>query len=235
MKRTFIDPTARIEGRVQIGEGSRVERNALVIGPCEIDKNVIISSGAVVGYSLVFKRRGPIAKVTKIGPDAFIGIGAIIGKGCSIGPESRLFHGTILRENTKIGSNTTLGHYCVVEGYSRIGSHCSILGQSHITAFSTIEDCVFAAPFLMTTNDPVMSYLRPRIAIAEKGPTIKRGARIGASVTLLPGVCVGRDAVVAAGAVVTKDVADFDIVMGVPARVVGKVGSNERLHSPRVE
>ena len=226
---TSIDPTVRIEGKVQIGKNVTIEPNARIIGPCIIGNNSIISSNAVIGYSRIFKKRGPIRRVTLIGADVFIGMNCVVGRGCSIESRSKLFHGTILRENTSVGSDTTLGHYCVVEGYTTIGRRCSIWGQSHITAFSTIEDCVFTGPFLMTTNDPAMSYLRPKTATEERGPVIRWGARIGASVTLLPGVVIGREAEVAAGAVVTRDVGTREIVMGVPARVVGRVSLQERL------
>jgi acetyltransferase-like isoleucine patch superfamily enzyme len=136
-----------------------------------------------------------------------------------------------MRENTDIGESTNIGHYCVIEGYSTIGSNCSIWGQSHITAFSTIEDYVFAAPFLMTTNDPVMDYRRPWISIGHKGPTIKKGARIGAAVTLLPGIVIGIEAMVAAGAVVTKDVPEYAIMLGVPAKAVGTVPKDQTLEA----
>ena len=81
----------------------------------------------------------------------------------------------------------------------------------------------------MTTNDPMMDYRRPWISKGHKGATIKKAARLGASVTLLPGVIIGKESMVAAGAVVTKEVPDYAIVMGVPAKIVGKVPKNQTL------
>ncbi len=229
MSRQRVDPTAEIVGDVKLGGGVVIERNAVIYGPCVIGKNSIISRGAVVGYPKISKPRGKVVEKTSIGDDVFVGINVVIYKGCRIGDGSGIYHGVIMRENTNIGKQTNIGHYCVIEGYSTIGSYCSICGQSHITAFSTIEDYVFAAPFMMTTNDPVMDYRRPWISRGYKGAKIRRGARIGASVTLLPGTIVGREAMVAAGAVVTKEVPDYSIVMGVPAKIVGAVPKEETL------
>lgn len=201
----------------------------MVHGPCAVGRNTLISRGAVVGYPNIKRTRGEARQETSLGNDAFIGINAIVYRGCSIGNGSSIFHGVVMRENTDIGELTNIGHYCVIEGYGSIGRHCSIWGQSHITAFSTIEDYVFAAPFLMTTNDPMMDYRRPWISKGHKGATIKKAARLGASVTLLPGVIIGKESMVAAGAVVTKEVPDYAIVMGVPAKIVGKVPKNQTL------
>lgn len=216
-------------GKVELAEGVVIEENALIHGPCTIGKNTMINRGAIVGYSNIKRTRGEARQETFLGNNAFVGINAIIYRGCRIGDDSSVYHGVVMRENTDVGEQTNIGHYCVIEGYGSIGSHCSIWGQSHITAFSTIEDYVFAAPFLMTTNDPMMDYRRPWISKGHKGATIRKAARLGASVTLLPGIVIGKEAMVAAGAVVTKDVPDYAIVMGVPAKVVGMVPKDQTL------
>jgi len=201
----------------------------VIHGPITIGSNSTISRGAVVGYPNINRTRGDIREETTLGKNVFIGINSIIYRGCQIGNASNIYHGVVMRENMDVGNQTNIGHYCVVEGYGKIGSNCSIWGQSHITAFSEIEDYVFTAPFLMTTNDPMMDYRRPWISKGHKGATIKRAARLGASVTLLPGIVIGKEAMVAAGAVVTKDVPDFSIVMGVPAKVIGNVQKEQML------
>jgi acetyltransferase-like isoleucine patch superfamily enzyme len=229
MSKASIDVTAKIVGNVKLEENVTIEENAVIYGPCTIGKNTIISRGAVIGYPTIKRTRGDLREETKVGKNVFIGINAIIYKGCQIGNNTNIYHGVVMRENTNIGSQTNIGHYCVIEGYGSIGSYCSIWGQSHITAFSTIEDYVFAAPFLMTTNDPVMDYRRPWISKGHKGATIRKAARLGASVTLLPGIVIGKEAMIAAGAVVTKDIPDGAIALGVPAKIVGTVPKDQML------
>jgi len=224
-----IDSTARIVGSVELGEDVVIEQNTMIYGPCKIGRKTVIERGAVVGYSRIKRPRADIRGETTIGEGVLIGMNAIVYRGCKVDNDSSVFHGTVVRENTDVGRETNIGHYCVIEGYSEIGSCCSIWGQSHITAFSAIEDYVFTGPFLMTTNDPVMNYRRNWINVRFKGPTIRRAARIGAAVTLLPGITVGREAVVGAGSVVTKDIPDFAIAVGTPARIVGEVPKEQLL------
>jgi acetyltransferase-like isoleucine patch superfamily enzyme len=224
-----IAPTAKIVGNVKLEASVSIEENAVVYGPCTIGKNTTISRGAVVGYPIIKKPRGNVREETSLGNNVFIGINAIIYKGCRIGDGSSIYHGVVMRENTDIGEQTSIGHYSTIEGYGSIGSYCSILNCSIIAPFCTIEDYVFTGANLSTTNDPVMDYRRPWISKGYKGATIKRAARIGASVILLPGIIIGKEAMVAAGAVVTKDVPDYAIVMGVPAKIVGTVPKDQTL------
>jgi len=100
----------------------------------------------------------------------------------------------------------------------KIGKKCKIETEAYITALSTIEDYCFIAPEVTFTNDNFLGRTKDRFKY-HKGVTLKRGARVGANTTFLPGITVGEDALVAAGAVVTKDVPPRKIVVGVPARV----------------
>jgi acetyltransferase-like isoleucine patch superfamily enzyme len=91
----------------------------------------------------------------------------------------------------------------------------------YLTAFSTIEDDVFVAPGVTLTNDNTMTRHGPDLAL--RGATLRRACRVGGGVVLLPGVEIGEEAYVAAGAVVTRDVLARAVVMGVPAREVREV------------
>ena len=104
-----------------------------------------------------------------------------------------------------------------------------------------VEDMVFIGPGIMTANNPKPIHSAiwhtdfrweegPR-RVVDAGPIIRYGAKIGIAATLLAGIEIGREALVAAGAVVTKDVPDYAIVLGVPAREVGIVPDDERLQS----
>ena len=96
-----------------------------------------------------------------------------------------------------------------------------------ITRGVIIEDTVFFGPRVITMNDKKISHRRPSIPFVAKPPRILHGARVGGGSVLCPGTTVGENALVGAGSVVTKDVADRAIVVGNPARVVGRVPDHE--------
>ncbi|MGH2878660.1 MAG: acyltransferase, partial [Solirubrobacteraceae bacterium] len=108
-----------------------------------------------------------------------------------------------------------------------VGAHVKVQSNVYLTAFTTVEDDVFVGPGASTTNDDTMA--RHGSEYALRGATLRRACRIGASVVLTPGVEIGEEAFVAAGAVVTKDVPARAVVIGVPARVVREVGEQDLL------
>ncbi len=147
----------------------------------------------------------------------------------TIGEGTRVWDWVQVREGAVIGSQCNLGKSVYIDRDVHIGNKVKI--QNNVSVFEgvTIEDGVFVGPHVCFTNDKL-----PRAVNADFEPSsaddweiseilVKRGASIGANATILPGVTVGEFAMVGAGAVVTKDVADYTLVMGNPARVVGKV------------
>jgi len=140
---------------------------------------------------------------------------------CEIGKNSFLGNGCVLRPYTKIGDDCVIGHLCVFEGHTEIGDRTHIMSQCHLTTHMIIEGDVFIGPRVATGNDRTISYRRKEYT--PKGPHIKRAARIGIGAILLPEITVGENALVAAGALVVKDVPDRKIVMGRPAEIVGDV------------
>jgi acetyltransferase-like isoleucine patch superfamily enzyme len=153
-----------------------------------------------------------------VGPNAVIRAFSVLYAGSTIGANLETGHNAVIREENQIGdylsiwNNSTIDYGCVIGDHVRI--HCNV----YVAQFTTLEDHVFLAPGVMIANDP-----HPLCHLHLNGPTIQRGARIGINATLLPGVVVGRDALVGAGAVVTKDVPPGAIVVGSPARVIGTV------------
>jgi acetyltransferase-like isoleucine patch superfamily enzyme len=115
-----------------------------------------------------------------------------------------------------------------VENDTTIGSGTRIQAEAYVTAYSTVEEDVFIAPCVVTTNDNFMGRTEKRKALM-KGPTIRRGARVGGGAILCPGVEIGEEAFVGAGAVVTKDVPPRKVVVGSPARVLRDVPEEELL------
>jgi acetyltransferase-like isoleucine patch superfamily enzyme len=150
-----------------------------------------------------------------IGDNALIRSGSIIYSNVKIGNGLKTGHNVLVRENSKIGDNVLIGTNSVLDGNCSLGNNVSVQTDAYITAYTTIEDDVFIGPRAATTNDKYMYYGAKLI-----GPTIKKGARIGANCTILPGVVIGERAVVGAGAVVTRDVPDGLTVVGNPARIL---------------
>jgi len=159
-----------------------------------------------------------------------------IGANCSIGPHAVVFYdvvvgastllgdGASIREQTRIGSRTVIGRYVTVNYNTRIGSRVRVQDHTWLAGNMTIEDDVFISGGVGTSNDNAIGrsgYDETRT----RGPYIARGAAIGVGANLLPGVRIGERAIVGAGAVVTKDVADGAVVMGVPAQVRRSVES----------
>lgn len=172
----------------------------------------------------------PSARVNasaRIGEKTIVQVGAIIEKDCVIGDNCRIGSYAILRPGTVIGDDSVFGNLSICEGNSFIGSSVTIFSQCHITEYMTIDDYVFIAPHFTPTNTASISHGRPGIPLMKAGPHVKFGARIGGGVVLLPGVKIGREAFIGAGSVVTKNVPDFTIAYGVPARVVGEVAEEE--------
>ncbi len=152
-----------------------------------------------------------------IGDRALIRSGSIIYSRVKIGNNFRTGHNILIREDCQLGDNVLVGTNSVLDGHCKIGNNVSIQTEAYITTGTIIEDDVFIGPRVCTTNDKYMFYGAKLVA-----PTIKKGARIGANSTLLPGVVIGEGAVVGSGAVVTKDVPAGATVVGNPARILKK-------------
>jgi len=136
----------------------------------------------------------------------------------------------LLRERVRLGPGVLVGRACSVGEDAVMGPRTRIQVGCNFAAGSLLEEDVFVGPRLTTTNDPTMG--RPAADHGLTPPVFRRACRIGAAVTLMPGVEVGEEALVAAGALVTRDVPAGAIVMGAPARVVGE-GPGRRPSRPR--
>ena len=149
--------------------------------------------------------------------NAVVFAGAELGDGVIVGDQA------VVRENTSIGARSVVGAGVVVENNVSIGERVKIQTGAYVTAHTTVEDEVFIAPAVVTTNDNTMG--RHGADHSNLGPILRRGCRVGGGAILLPGVEVGEEAFVAAGALVTRDVAPGMLAMGSPAREVRPVES----------
>ncbi|MDY6865177.1 MAG: DapH/DapD/GlmU-related protein [Halobacteriota archaeon] len=151
-----------------------------------------------------------------IGDDGLIRPGSVIYCDSKIGDSFKTGHNIVIREKTIIGNNVLIGTNTVIDGSTTIGTGISIQSNVYIPTDTIIEDNVFIGPNAVLTNDKYP--IRKEYKL--KGPKIKKGASIGANSTTLPDVRIGKGAMVAAGALVTKDVPDFTLAIGTPATMV---------------
>ena len=152
-----------------------------------------------------------------VGPHAVVRSHSIIYAGSRIGDSLETGHGVVIREENQIGSHFSIWNHSVIDYGCRIGNDVRIHALCYVAQFTTIEDEVFLAPGVMIANDR-----HPICKACMRGPTIRRGARIGINATLLPEITIGEGSLVGAGAVVTHDVPAGAVVVGNPARVIGR-------------
>jgi acetyltransferase-like isoleucine patch superfamily enzyme len=159
-----------------------------------------------------------------------VSTGAIVFAGSTIGARVILGDQSCVRERVEIGDDVVLGRGSYVENDTSIGAMTKIQADAYITAYSTLEEHVFIAPCVVTTNDNWMGRTEQRFDNV-KGPTIRRGARIGGGAILCPAIEIGEEAFVGAGAVVTKDVPARAVMVGNPARRLRDVPDEELLEN----
>lgn len=192
---------------------------------CEIGKNLDKDEGVTLGYTP--SRR--ISDLTlSIGDNARIRSGSIIYEGSTIGGGLDCGHNVVIREENKIGDNLAIWSNSVIDYGCVIGNSVKIHCNVYVAQFTVIEDEVFIAPGVTIAND-----LHPLCGECLKGPLIKKGARLGVNVTVLPRVTIGEGALVGAGSVVTRDVPAGSVVTGNPARVRGSVSELECRYGTR--
>jgi acetyltransferase-like isoleucine patch superfamily enzyme len=182
---------------VHLGKGHRIDRLAILgelPGRAIKDTQLWIGEGAVVrAFSVIYA-------------------------GSRIGAQLETGHHTVIREENQIGDRFRIWNHSTIDYGCVIGHGVRIHNHVYVAQFTTIEDDAFLAPGVMVANDK-----HPICTDCMKGPTIRRGARVGINVTLLPEITIGEESLVGAGAVVTKDVPARAVVVGNPARVIGTV------------
>jgi acetyltransferase-like isoleucine patch superfamily enzyme len=209
-----VHPSATVYPGTILGDGVKVLENAVV------GKQPALSLRSTA-------KREPLPP-TEIGDGAIVSTGAIVFAGSQIGARVILGDQSCVRERVTVGDDVVLGRGSLIENDTTVGAMTRIQADAYITAYSTLEEHVFIAPCVVTTNDNFMGRTERRHELM-KGPTIRRGARIGGGAVLCPGIEIGEEAFVGAGAVVTKDVPPRVIVVGSQARVLRDVPEDELL------
>jgi acetyltransferase-like isoleucine patch superfamily enzyme len=164
----------------------------------------------IIGFNYKRGSKSPI-----IGKNSIIRPNSIIYNDVSVGDDFKTGHNILIREKTTIGNDTLIGTNTVIEGNCIIGNNVRIQSNVYIPTNTIIEDNVFIGPCACFTNDryPV------RIDFELKGPILRKGASIGANSTFLSDLEIGEGAMIAAGAIVTKDVPNFYLAIGAPAKI----------------
>jgi len=213
---------------------AEIHPSAIVYPGTVLGENVRVLEGAVVGKQPSLSprstaKREPL-KPTEIGDGTIISTGAVVFAGTTLGARVIVGDQACVRERVEVGDDVVIGRGVLVENDTTIGALTKIQADAYITAYSTLEDNVFVAPCVVTTNDNFMGRTERRHDLI-KGPTIRSGARVGGGAILCPGIEVGEEAFVGAGAVVTKDVDARMLVVGNPTRVLRAVSDDELLEN----
>ncbi len=222
-----------IEDEVEIGDNCAIGSNVVIHKGTIIGDNVRIDDNTVIGkqpmrsVNSLFADEGQFLPAN-ISEGCLIGASVIIYCGCEIGEKTLIADTAVIRENVIVGSKTIIGHGATIENFCKVGSNCKIQTNVYLAAYSEVEDYVFIAPCVVTSNDNYAARSKERFG-KFKGVTIKKGGRIGAGAIILPGKIIYEDALVAAGSVVTKDVQASKIVVGNPAKVMRDVPEEQLL------
>jgi len=211
---------------------SQVAETAIVYPGTVLGEGCKVLDYAVVGKQPTLSPRSTAKREElpplELGAGTIVSTGAVVFAGTTIGERVIVGDQACVRERCTIGDDVVIGRASLVENDTAVGARTKIQANAYVTAYSLLEEDVFIAPCVVTTNDNFMGRTEKRLELM-KGPTIRRGARIGGGCILLPGIEIGEEAFVGAGAVVTKDVPPRKLVVGNPARVLRDVPDDELL------
>lgn len=203
---------------------------------------VVIHDGTTIGDGCVIEDHAVLGKRPRLAPGSSaagevgplrigdlvtVCSGAVVFAGAHIAAEAILGDQSFVRERSSVGAGSVIGRGSVVDNDVRVGQRVRVQTGVYLTAFTLVEDDVFLGPGATTTNDDTMS--RHSREMPLRGAILRRACRIGGGTVLTPGVEVGEEAFLAAGAVLTRDLPPRAVAMGVPARVVREVSEEDLL------
>lgn len=213
-RNVYISPTARL------GENVRVGDNTVIYDNVVLEDDVIIANDCIIGepvnsyYTDIDHYKNPDTIVSR---GSLIRSHAIIYAGCILGEYFQSGHRVTVREYSKFGNHCSLGTLDDIQGYVEIGNYCRLHSNVHVGQGTKLGNFVFVYPYTIFTNDPT-----PPSDVC-MGPIVGDYSQIATGSILLPGVKVGRHCLIGAGSIVNRDVNDFMLVLGCPAKEVKKV------------
>jgi acetyltransferase-like isoleucine patch superfamily enzyme len=209
-----------ISKNIQIGKNVTIGNNVVIHEGVIINDNVILSDNSVIGCKP--QPRKSSSNKTKslfqtiLGTNVFVGYASILYAGVQINSNSYVADMVWVRENSQIGSNSVLGTKCSIMNSVRIGNNSRVMNNSQITEFTQIGNDVFIGPDVSTVSDN--DFGRGKNQYNPKPIVINDKSRLGGNCTILPGIEIGKNSIVAAGSVVVRDVPSNVLVLGNPAR-----------------
>jgi UDP-2-acetamido-3-amino-2,3-dideoxy-glucuronate N-acetyltransferase len=238
----WVSTGAMLAESVVLAPGTVVHDGARIQAGTTFGANVVVHPGTIIGTDCLIEDGAVLGKRPRLRPGSqaageveplvvgdgvTICCGAIVYAGARIGERAIIGDQAHVRERAEVGEGTVIGRGSTVDFSTRVGAGVLIQTLVYLTAHALVEDDVFIGPGVITTNDDTMGRHPPGEPL--RGPVLRRGCRIGGGAVLTPGVTIGVEAFVAAGAVVTADVAARGVVMGVPGRTVRHVGDEDLL------
>lgn len=222
----MLGPGAEIAQDAQIGAHVVVHAGTRIGAGCRVEDGAVLGKAPRLAPTSA-AAGAPAPEPLVLEPGATVCAGAVILAGASIGEGAIVGDQAHVRERAEIGRQTVIGRGSSVDNDVRVGARVRVQTLVYLTAFSIVEDDVFVGPGAVTTNDDTMNRHGPETPL--RGARLRRACRVGGGSILCPGVEVGEEAFVAAGAVVTRDVPARAVAMGVPARVIREVDDADLL------
>ncbi len=230
-----LSPDGRAPGLL-LGEDVQIAPDVFFGAHVVVHAGTIIGAGCAIEDHAVLGKRPRLSRLSaahgevgrlRLDDGVTVCAGAVVLAGATVGEQAILGDQSFVRERSSIGAGAAIGRGSVVDNDVTVGARVRVQTNVYLTAFTVVEEDVFIGPGAITTNDDTISRHPPRTPL--RGPTLRRACRIGGGAVLTPGVEIGEEAFVAAGALVTADVPARAVVMGVPARVVREVPDEDLL------
>lgn len=214
-----------IQPGCQIADTVTIEDNVYIDSNCIIRDNVVIKEGTTIGANCIlgeytadwYKDHDVILEPLVIGKNSVIRSGSIIYCGSIIGDNFQTGHQVTIREKSTIGNNVSVGTLSDIQGNCEIGSYVRMHSNVHIGQLSKVDSFTWIYPYVVLTNDPTP----PSDHFV--GVHLKPFAVVATGALVMPGIEIGQDSLVAAGAIVTKDVPDYAVVVGNPGKQISDV------------
>jgi acetyltransferase-like isoleucine patch superfamily enzyme len=210
---------------IELGGHVVVHAGTIVGDGARLQDGVVLGKPVALGARSTAARRSPDA--LEVGAGATICAGAVVLAGARIGESAVIGDQAHVRERATVGAESVIGRASAVDNDVAVGARVRVQTGCYLTARTVVEDDVFVAPGVTTTNDDTMGRHGPDHEL--RGATLRRACRVGGGAVLLPGVEIGEEAFIAAGAVVTRDVSARGVVAGVPARPLREVPDEDLL------